>query len=206
VTRDWREWHRAYDDPASSLSRRLAVVQRCIGAALDRLPAGRIRAISMCAGDGRDLLGVLSRHPRAADVAGRLVEFDPELADAAKRTAPAGISVLCGDAGRSDAYRDAAPADLVVACGIFGNVSDADVERTIRALPSLCAPGAVVIWTRHRRPPDLTVDIRRWFAQAGFQEREFVAPSDALFAVGVHAFVASPLPWRPDERWFRFIP
>ncbi len=38
---DWAEWHDAYDDPDSWLSRRLAAVRRRIGEALDDQPAAR---------------------------------------------------------------------------------------------------------------------------------------------------------------------
>jgi len=75
---------------------------------------------------------------------------------------------------------------------VFGNISDADVHRTIAALPELCAPGATVIWTGTRRPPDLTVEIRGWLADAGFVEQAFHAPDDALFSVGVHRFAGAP--------------
>jgi hypothetical protein len=42
-----------------------------------------------------------------------------------------------------------------------------------------------VIWTRHRRPPDLTPRIRAWFTSAGFEELAF-DPLDTttLAAVG----------------------
>jgi hypothetical protein len=86
---------------------------------------------------------------------------------AARRAAPPEIEVTCGDASLSDAYAGAVPADLVLVCGVFGNVGDGDVERTVRVLSSLFARGATVIWTRHRRPPDLTMSIRRWLPHAG---------------------------------------
>ena len=161
MERDWREWHAEYDDPSSRLARRLAIVQQCIRNALDSMAPGPIRVVSMCAGEGRDLLGVLADHPRASDVTGRLVELDPELAARAAARAPVGIEVVCGDASTSDVYTGAVPADLVLVCGVFGNISDADVEHTVRTLASLCAPGATAIWTRHRREPDLTVSVPR---------------------------------------------
>jgi hypothetical protein len=71
------------------------------------------------------------------------------------------------------------PADLLLLCGIFGSVSDADIERTAAAAPALCAPGATVIWTRHRRPPDLTPRIRGWFTDAAFDEVAFEAMDTA---------------------------
>jgi hypothetical protein len=158
MTTDWREWHTPYADPTSSLSRRLAVVQESLAAALYRAPGGRVRLVSACAGQGHDVIGVLPTHPRAADVDALLVEYDAGNAAAARQAAAdAGldrVEVVTGDAGVTDAYAGAVPADVVLMCGVFGNVPDGDVERTARALPSLCAPGATVIWTRHRGAPD----------------------------------------------------
>lgn len=74
--RDWFAWHRPYDDPDSDLRRRLAAVQGFIAEALTRQPPGRIRVVSVCAGQARDLLGVLRDHRRRHDVEGRLVELD----------------------------------------------------------------------------------------------------------------------------------
>jgi DinB superfamily len=205
MTHDWHEWHTAYDRHDSPLSRRLAVVQQCLSTALDMSPAGPIRIVSMCAGEGRDLLGVLEQHPRRADVQGRLVELDPELAARARSRAPAGIDVLCADAGVASAYAGAVPADLVLVCGVFGNITDADMMRTIDLLPTLCAPRATVIWTRHRRPPDATPSVRQRFADTGFDEVAFHAPEETLYSVGVHRLVAPPRAFRDDTRLFEFV-
>ena len=85
-------------------------------------------------------------------------------------------------------FADALPASALLLCGIFGNVSDRDIQRTIEAAPALCAAGATVIWTRHRRPPDLTPRIRAWFAGSGFDEIAF----DAL-GTGTLTGVGGPL-------------
>jgi len=114
------------------------------------------------------------------------------------------IAVIQGDASTTDLYEGAVPADVVLLCGIFGNVPDIDVERTVRNASRLCAPGAVVIWTRHRRPPDLTPDIRMWFEQSGFQEVAFDSPYDQSFAVGTHRLVQDPLPYARGLRLFTF--
>jgi hypothetical protein len=201
----WQEWHRAYDDTDSLLARRLTIVQRCIADALDATPPGRVRVVSMCAGEGRDLLGVLADHPRADDVTGRLVELDPELAQRARAAAPARIEVRCSDASTTSAYEGAVPADLVLVCGVFGNIADDDIARTIRTLPSLCAPGATVIWTRHRRPPDRTVLARETFAAAGFQEVVFEAPDGFLFGVGVDRLVSDPPRFEAGVEMFAFV-
>lgn len=57
---DWRAWHEDYESPDSALTRRLAVVQALIRAALDRAPPGPVQAIGVCAGQGHDLIGVLA--------------------------------------------------------------------------------------------------------------------------------------------------
>ncbi len=204
-THDWQEWHRAYDQADNPLIRRLAIVQQCIGAVLDAAPPGPIRVVSMCAGEGRDLLGVLTHHPRRDDVQGRLVELDPGLAATALEHAPDGIDVLVADAGNSSAYAGAVPADLVLVCGVFGNVTAADMMNTIDVAPTFCAPGATVIWTRHRRHPDATPALRERFAGNGFEEVGFHTSEGSMFAVGAHRLVAQPRPFANDVRLFEFV-
>ena len=143
VLRDYERWHERYDDPGSDLSWRLGVVRGHIRAALDRHP-GPVRALSLCAGDGRDLLGVLAGRPDAARVRAVLVEVHPAIAERARRGAAgtaAAVDVREADAGDTGAYADAVPAELVLLVGIMGNVTDADLARTIAAAPALCAPG-----------------------------------------------------------------
>lgn len=207
--RDWSAWHRAYDDPDSRLSRRLRVVQRHIGRAIDAR-SGELRLISMCAGQGRDVLGVLALHPRRHDVSALLIELDPDLAGIARseaeRAGLGGVRVVCGDAALTGNYARATPADIVVACGVFGNISMDDIENTIRRLPGLCAPGATVIWTRGWHPSlDVTPQIRGWFAEYGFEEIEFVAPAEDHFSVGSHRLLAAPAPFQPGVRLFQFF-
>jgi hypothetical protein len=124
-----------------------------------------MRLISICAGQGRDLFGVLPHHPRRADVTAVLVELDPRNVEAARATAARSgltqVEIIEGDAATSDVYASYVPADVVLACGIFGNISDADLEGTVRHVSMLGRTGTVVIWTRHRLEPDLTPSIRR---------------------------------------------
>jgi hypothetical protein len=206
---DWRTWHDNYDDPDSSLARRLTIVQDALRVALDTAPARPITLISLCAGQARDVLGVVPGHARRADVRGRLVELDPENAATARAGVEAaglaGIEVVRGDAARTDAYLGVAPADVVLACGIFGNISDDDVRRVVAALPALCRPGATVLWTRNRREPDLTPSVRRWFAAESFEEVAFVAPPDLSVTVGSHRYVGPPRDLVTGVRRFRFI-
>jgi hypothetical protein len=204
---DWLAWHANYDIPDSPLAQRLAVVQNWIRQALDQAPPGPVRAVSMCAGQGRDLIDVLRGHPRRAEVTARLVELDPRIAAAARqRTAAAGlplVHVVTGDAGLAGAYAGLAPADLVLACGVFGNISAQDIQRTVAGCTRLCATGGTVIWTRSRRAPDLIPQICQWFAEQDF-ELAGVSDPGLDWAVGAHRFTGRPGPLRGGERMFTF--
>jgi hypothetical protein len=207
--KDWQAWHEAYTDETSPLSRRLRLVQRHIDSWLDHRHGEALTVVSACAGQGHDLLGVLTNRADADRVRATLLEYDERNVATAQATvddaALRSVTAVRADAGDRAAYVGAVPADLVLMAGVFGNISDVDVHRTIAALPELCAAGAIVIWTRTRRAPDLTPAVRRWLAAAGFVEQAFHAPADALFSVGVHHFVGVPRPLTPRGALFRFL-
>lgn len=167
-----------------------------------------MRVISLCAGEGRDLLDVLAEHPRRNDVRARLVELDPRnTAAAAQQADRAGlqnVDVVTGDAAVVDQYEDMAPADLVLICGLFGNITDTDIEHTVAACSQLCKTGGTVIWTRHRAAPDRVPQICEWFEARGF-ERQWLSAADAGFGVGVHRFAGTPQPLRRGEHLFEFV-
>jgi len=208
-SKDWLAWHAPYADEHSALSRRLRLVQEHIAAWLQERPCETLNVVSVCAGQGHDLLGVLAERTDARRVHATLVEYDRrnvEIGRAGVQAAGlAEVHVVQADAGKRASYLGLVPADLVLLVGVFGNISDADVHRTIEALPELCAPGATVIWTRTRRPPDLTVQIRGWLAQTGFVEQAFHSPEDALFSVAVHRFVGAPRTLKVPGELFTFI-
>ena len=209
MARDWIAWHRDYEVADGPLARRLAIVQREVERAVGARGDGPIRVLSLCAGDGRDLIGPLARAGAADRVRGRLVELDPALSDAARRaialSGAEGLDVRQGDAGTTTAYAGFVPADLLLVCGVFGNISDADIERTVATLPELCAERATVIWTRHRRPPDLTPAVRCWFAAAGFRHGGFFRVPDSPASVGVEHFAGTPRRFRRGVRLFDFV-
>ena len=204
----WATWHDAYDDPESDLSQRLIAAQRRLSDAIDEAPPGAVRVISACAGQGHDVIRVLKTHPRASDVHALLIESDDHNVGVARaRIAAAGLTgvdILQGDAGVTSSYRDAVPAHVLMLCGIFGNVSDDDLRRTVSNASRLCAPGATVLWTRHRRDPDRTPEIREWFAEAGFDEVAFDSPGPDRFALGAVRLAVPPLPYVSDLRLFTF--
>ena len=208
MARDWHAWHEEYDDPTSSLSRRLAVVRDELAAVLaDR--TGPVALLSLCAGDGRDTLPVLA--DSQASVSAVLVELDPDLAEAARREAAAlglDVDVRTDDAGLVAAWLDVVPVDVLMLCGVLGNVSDDDVRRILAAAALMLQRGGTVIWTR-ANDPDAAEDpsevVRRRLLDAGWQERSFVKPDDASFRVGVHTWqgIASGI---LADRVFAFVP
>ncbi|MBV9093823.1 MAG: hypothetical protein JO132_08110 [Streptosporangiaceae bacterium] len=149
-------------------------------------------------------------HPRRGDVRAVLVESDPRNAGVACRAAAgyglSQVEVRQSDASLAASFADALPADVLLLCGIFGNVSDRDIKRTVHAAPALCRCGATVIWTRHRRPPDLTPQIRAWFAESGLDELAFDAlETSSLTSVGVHRLSRTAPARPPSHRLFTFI-
>ena len=208
-TRDYFAWHDDYAQPGSPLHLRLLVVQDLVAQALDMLPEGPVRVISMCAGQGRDILTVAARHRRGEDVRGRLVELDGRNVAIARAAIESsnlvGLEVVRADAGHSDAYAGAAPADLVLVCGVFGNITVDAMQSTVRFLPHLCAPGAWVIWTRHPREPGVIASIEGWLADVGCARQALVVSDVAMFGVGAHRFQGKSAPFRAGVHMFDFV-
>jgi len=217
VTRDWRQWHHHYDTPDSSLVQRLDAVRRHLRRALAEAPHGEdgvVRVMSICAGEGRDVLPVLAEQPVDRTVSAMLVELDPVLAERAGTTAAefglSGVEVKRADAGLIDTYLDVPPAHILLVCGVFGNISVADVERTIVALPALLADDGIVIWTRgvQNVDRDRSHDIKDCFEEHGFTAMSFTSTEDEMFRVGMHRLTVEPadvqaLP--PGTRMFTFL-
>lgn len=218
-TRDYQDWHGRYDDQRSSLFWRLQQVRQHIHDALERYP-GEVRVLSVCSGDGRDLLGVLSARGDAGRVSAVLLELHPELAQQARDFAAsatlARIEVRTVDASNVDAYRGAVPADLVLMVGIFGNVADEDVWRLIAFAPQLCRPGSTLVWSRGRRfsrnvpgvtSGDLNDEVRARFAAAGFSEISYQTHEDGgLPALGVLRYAGPPVELQPSQpQLFTFL-
>lgn len=208
MTSHWVRWHEGYDDPTGMNARRLEAVVGLLVDIVAAAPPGPVRILSLCSGDGRDLERALAGHPRAGDVDGMLVEADPTLAARATANLAAvapGLSVRCADAGDLASFAGLPPVDVLLLCGIFGNVAPADIGTTIAAVPALARPGAAVLWTRHRRPPDVTPWIRQRFHDAGCPAVGFVSPGPGGFALGLQRVdpeAAAPTPLPP--RLFAF--
>ena len=207
--RDYERWLHHYDDPNSSLSWRLRQVQAWLQEDIDRR-AGPIRVLSVCAGDGRDIIDVLAGRRDAARVQTVLLEAHPGIADLARDRAAAadvaGLLVRTCDAADTANYAGAVPAEVVLLVGIFGNISSADIQTVIATAPRFCSPGAALIWSRGRDRHDINDGIRRAFADAGFVELAYAeADFDSRPAVGALRYDGPPVPLDTGRNLFTFL-
>lgn len=206
----WFEWHDLYNTEPK-LQQRLQIVREYIWSAIDASPAGKIRVVSLCAGDGRDLLGTLASHPRKNDVYGRLVELNPQLADRGKASVEsAGLSnqleFINGDASNSSNYIGVVPADIIIVCGIFGNLADeAELRRLISNLPVLAKKGSFALWTRgHSDGIAYSDTVRRVFQENQFEEVNFQLTLTGDMGVGIHRYLSEGLPLPKNQQLFEF--
>lgn len=203
---DWQAWHDHYKDECSSLSRRLTVVQQRLEKLLAQAPATR-RILSLCSGDGRDILSVVARLPIDHRPEVVLVELDADLAAAAERRAAdlrVAATVVIGDAGSSSTWQRFVPVDLLLLCGIFGNIPDDDIRNTVDAARGMLVGDGHVIWTRgYFSEVDLRPQVRQWFAEAGFSEVTFDAEPTG-FGVGVNRLPSAVQTPRVPARLFSF--
>jgi hypothetical protein len=207
---DWHDWHERYDDPTSELAGRLRAVRTHVAAVVRDAPEGPVTVVSICGGEGRELIGALVGHPRRGDVHGRLIELDPRNAAVARRGAKEagldGLEVVTGNASDSDAYVGLPPADLVVISGLFGHLDDEDQISTIEHLRQLCRTGAGVVWTFTGVVPDRVPNLRRAFVAREFEELAFEEiPGDELaLTVCLSRHRGDPRPRRAHTTFFTF--
>ncbi|WP_199336811.1 class I SAM-dependent methyltransferase family protein [Oscillatoria sp. FACHB-1407] len=200
MPKDWFEWHDLYQSD-QRLQQRLEIVQEHIKTSLDNAPPGLIRIVSVCAGDGRDLLGVIPNHPRVHDIQARLVNLNPQLVERGRQAiATTGLSdqitFVNGDATYSNAYAGAVPADIVLVCGVFGNLPDeAELQRLIGNLKYLAKPDAFVLWTRSYADgiayPEI---VRKHFREANFEEIIYRLTATGDMGVGLHRYRGETAP------------
>ncbi|MDC3727385.1 SAM-dependent methyltransferase [Rhodococcus sp. Rp3] len=205
----WYEWHAPYDALDTAQTDRLAAVQDLLYDALDSSPPGALRAVSACSGQARDLLPVLIHHPRGADVSARMIESDPLNASflhgALGSTRLVDVDVLEADAGNTAAYEGAAPADLVVLGGVFANIGAGDAERTVEMLPSLCTPGAQVVWTTYGTDGTEPERILTLLDGADFDTVEIHRSTEHGWTAAAHRYRGTGRPLPADVQFFDFI-
>lgn len=208
--KDWLEWHDAYDDPSSSLARRLGVVRRRLEEVLDARAGEQRQLLSLCAGDGRDVIPVLAARAAPSSVSALLVERHEVLLRRALESASSSglgtVEVRCADAGDPHSFNDVLPVDVLLLCGIFGNIEHNRVKDVIDVVPHLLARGGYVIWTRSVSDPDRRPEVRSWFRAAGLAEVYFDGAPET-FGVGVNQVVSGSPVTRPQlpSRLFSFV-
>jgi Putative methyltransferase len=209
---DWYEWHNKYMR-SPILMDRLKTVCEQIEEFLLKAPPGDIRVLSICAGDGRDLLGALFDHPRAEDVVARLIELEERLVDCGQAAVEMSgfsekIHFLHGDATLSSAYQDFAPAQLILLCGVFAHLTDPETLKLIGHLPALCSPQGGVIWTRRVKTEESQQHadaIQLAFEQHHFQRvHSEITPHETR--VATYRYLGDPKPLPLDETLFEFAP
>jgi len=210
MPKDWFAWHDNYRT-RPRMRQRLQIVREYISTCLHKYPPGKITVVSVCAGDGRDLIGTLFDHPRSSDVCARLIELDPRLVEAGRTAAKSAglgeqLEFVCADATQSSVYAGVAPADLVLVCGVFGNVPEAELQGLTWSLRFLCRKDGFIIWTR-----DLIEDgdrrlavIRELLHESGFEEVSFKMTLAGNMGVGTHRYLGEPLPLPDDQQLFVF--
>lgn len=209
MPKDWYEWHDLYNTEPK-LQQRLEIVREYIAYSLNASPDGAIRIVSVCAGDGRDLLGTLKNHPREKDVSARLVEINPQLVERGRETIESlglakQIEFINGDASLSTNYVGAVPADIAIACGVFGNLADEELNRLLDNLSFLTKPGAFVIWTRgHSNGIPYSENVRKILAASGFEEVDFKLTATGDMGVGLHRYLGENLPQPKEQQLFVF--
>ena len=205
----WSNWPAmSYKRPAYRL--RLQAVQDQIAACLDEANEGSLRVVSLCAGDGRDVMGVLESHERREDVRAWLVELDPKSVAAgiaARNDAGLGRYVIFieGDATDFATYQGILPADIVVVCGVWGHVPPDERLMFVRALAKFCTPGASVVWSRGvDRGQARYTDIQNLFEENSFERVRDSVTSDDKWAICTHRYIGPATEVPTTGRIFNF--
>jgi amino acid adenylation domain-containing protein len=209
---NWSDWHKDYDQ-VPSLQARLKLVGEQIAGSLDEFPPGPLQIVSICSGDGRDVISALQDHPRRNEVTVTLLDHDAESIARGRATAnEAGLGqqlrFIQADATLARNYLGATPADLVLLSGFLGHLPHQDVPRLIENLPMLCKKGGCVIWNRHlliHQGREQVPAIREFFRKSSFAEVHYTTTGTDGFAVGRVRFDGQVLPLDPNRVFFEFV-
>jgi len=115
-----------------------------------------------------------------------------------------GVEAVAGDAASTDRYLGLVPTDLVLVCGVLGNVVPADIQRTLDHCTRPCRTGGTVVWTRHRKEPDMVPQVCSWLEERGF-EWVWLSEAGVVQGVGAHRFTGEPGQLPLGERMFDFV-
>jgi hypothetical protein len=205
----WGDWpKRAY--LRERYQQRLVAVQNHLAECLDSAPEGPVRILSMCAGDGRDVVGVLSSHRRRPDATAWLVELNRQSVTVGALLATRSglidnVRFLNEDATTYATYRGIAPADVVLVCGVWGHVPADEKRRLAQAMGSLCKPGGRVIWTRGvSKGMSRLHEVEALFAGPHWEKVRAGFTPDQTWAVATHRYRGPAHAVPADGRIFHF--
>lgn len=209
VVGPWANWP-AMSYQRVSYRKRLSVVQSHFSTCLDEAPSGRLGVVSLCAGDGRDVIGVLESHTRRDEVDAVLVELDREsvLAGMEQRAA-AGlnerVTFINGDATDFATYQNCLPCDVVLLCGVLGHVRPDERLQLVQSLAAFCKPGATLLWTR-RVDKGMTrfTNFQELLELNSFERVQESFTDDGNWGVCTHRYVGLPRTIQKSGRIFQF--
>ena len=209
---DWNAWYKQYEN-LPSLQARLRLVREQIVAALDACPPGPIQVVSICAGDGRDVIGAVQNHPRRNDVTAVLLDTHAEsIARGQTLAEQAGLGRQLqfreSDAAFTGNYAGSVPADIVLLSGFLGHLRPGDVPGLIGSLPMFTRHGGWAVWSRHwviNEGSTQVPAIRELFRRANYEEVQFASASPEGFAVGRSRFAGRSEPLDPARVLFQFV-
>lgn len=197
-------WHDNYEDKKSSPYKRTLMVKKLIVDYL--INKNNITILSICAGQGRDILTSLNE-----DTSAYLIDVDKECVDYAQsyvnKNDLNNVFVIEADASLISTYIDnnVPKADLILICGVFGHLSLEDINLTAQSLKQLIKPDGSVIWSRNKFDKDITEEVRDSFKLAGYEEEAFISPEKELFSIGMHKLIEDTIEPIYDLKMFDYI-
>lgn len=193
----WSNWPaRAY--LRSGYQLRLGAVQSHLTDCLDDAAPGPLRLVSICAGDGRDVIGVLESHPRRADVEAWLVELDRKSVESGRKSAEAKgltdrVTFINGDATDYATYSNILPCDIVMMCGVLGHVRPSERAEMVKKAARFCKPGGAIVWTRGvKQGRSRLAEVERLFDHAICEKVRTSVTPDEKWGVVTHRYVGQP--------------
>lgn len=208
-TGKWNGWpEKAY--LREGYQQRLTAVQEHLCECLDDAPPGPIRILSMCAGDGRDVIGAVRSHRRRKDVVAWLVELNSQSVELGKGySVNAGLErslqFINGDATSYSTYKSIGAADIVLVCGVWGHVPAHEKSMLVKAISTLCKPGGSVIWTRGTSKGIARVrEIESLFATNWWDKGRITYTPDATWAVATYRYCGPSQELPADGQIFHF--
>jgi 2-polyprenyl-3-methyl-5-hydroxy-6-metoxy-1,4-benzoquinol methylase len=200
----WYDWHiEKHSDPNSYTSQRMTDIGLVIEEYL-KDTVHRSNIVSVCAGQGLDLIPILRQYPNSADA--YLIDIEQQNIDHINKisTGLEGIHTYAADATVSNTYiNNKIPrANLLLVCGVFAHLTSEDQSIFIQNMRSLLKPGGYVIWTRI---DEYLNDIHEKFENNGYKKIDLSHINLSTGSVGMSRLKESIKTLHPDKQIFNFL-